>query len=34
MIKVVVFGYGHLGRWHVDKVVALKEEGQEKNQNR
>ncbi|MAF76603.1 MAG: hypothetical protein CME60_00475 [Halobacteriovoraceae bacterium] len=27
MIKVVVFGYGHLGRWHVDKVVALKEEG-------
>lgn len=27
MIKVVVFGYGHLGRWHVDKVMALKEEG-------
>jgi len=23
MLKVVVFGYGHLGRWHVDKVIAL-----------
>lgn len=27
MIKVIVFGYGHLGRWHVDKVLGLKEEG-------
>ncbi len=27
MIKTVVFGYGHLGRWHVDKVIALKSEG-------
>ncbi len=27
MLKVVVFGCGHLGRWHVDKVVALNAEG-------
>ncbi len=27
MLKVAVFGYGHLGRWHVDKVIALKAEG-------
>jgi predicted dehydrogenase len=25
MVKVVLFGYGHLGRWHADKVMALKE---------
>lgn len=27
MLKVVVFGYGHLGRWHVDKVISLNTEG-------
>ena len=27
MVRTIVFGYGHLGRWHVDKVLALKEEG-------
>lgn len=27
MLKVVVFGCGHLGRWHVDKVIALNKEG-------
>lgn len=25
MVKVVLFGYGHLGRWHADKAMALKE---------
>jgi len=27
MVKTIVFGYGHLGRWHVDKVMALSIEG-------
>ncbi len=25
MVRVVVFGMGHLGRWHVDKVMALED---------
>lgn len=25
MIKVVLFGYGHLGKWHADKICALDE---------
>lgn len=25
MIKVVLFGYGHLGKWHAEKVCALKD---------
>ena len=25
MVKVLLIGYGHLGRWHADKVMALEE---------
>ena len=31
MLKVVVVGYGHLGRWHLEKALSFKDAKDLKN---